>query len=183
MRSFIKAHLDPVDRLGEVVFSLIMALGFIGACRLELSEADNHAMLIGVFGCNFAWAIVDGVMYVFAALFERGVRAHMIRNVQSATSPDEAMGFIAKQFDPDLDDLTTNDERKRIYLSMLDVARGTSATKARLRKEDIFGGIAAALMVVISTIPVVLPFMFVPNPLHAIRCASAIALVLLFISG
>ena len=74
MRTFIKTHLDPVDRLGEVVFSLIMALGFIGACRLELSEPDNRAMLIGVFGCNLAWAIVDGVMLVFAALSRAGCR-------------------------------------------------------------------------------------------------------------
>ena len=183
MRTFIRAHLDPVDRLGGVVFSLIMALGFIGACRLELSEPENRAMLIGVFGCNLAWAIVDGVMFVFAALFERGLRATRIRNVQSATTNEDALRHIANEFGGRLDQLTTSDDRARIFQDMLELMRQAPAAIARVRRQDIFGGIAATILIVVATIPVVSPFMFVPNPVTAMRVASAIALILPFLVG
>ena len=183
MRSFIKAHLDPVDRLGEVVFSLIMALGFIGACRLELAEAENRAMLIGVFGCNLAWAIVDGVMFACAALFERGLRARLIRRIVNSRTEDDALKHVAAEFDDRLVDLTAPEERRRIYLQMIELARRSNARAATIRREDIFGGIAAALVVVIATVPVVLPFAVMSNPLYALRTASAVALILLFLSG
>ena len=72
MRTFIERYLDPATRLGEILFGLVMALGFTGAVRLGYEEADNRALFVGIFGCNLAWAIVDGVMYVLTALFERG---------------------------------------------------------------------------------------------------------------
>ena len=50
MRAFIQRHLDPADRLGEILFGLIMALGFTGAVRLGHEEADNRALFIGIFG-------------------------------------------------------------------------------------------------------------------------------------
>src|SRR4030095_1923207 len=34
MPTFIQRYLDPDDRLGEILFGLIMALGFTGAVRL-----------------------------------------------------------------------------------------------------------------------------------------------------
>ncbi len=183
MRTFIKTHLDPVDRLGEVVFSLIMALGFIGACRLELSEPDNRAMLIGVFGCNLAWAIVDGVMLVFAALFSRGLQTRLIRNIQGSITDDDALRQVSAEFDSRLNDLTTSEERTRIYRNIIQLARRAPAVKARIRRKDIFGGISATLLIVVSTVPVVLPFVFVTNPVVALRVASAVALVLLFLVG
>ena len=71
MLPFIRRHLDPAARLGEALFGLIMALGFTGAVRLGEEEPSNRALFIGILGCNLAWAIVDGVMYVLTALVER----------------------------------------------------------------------------------------------------------------
>ena len=45
MRAFIRRYLDPADRLGEILFGLIMALGFTGAVRLGREEADNQRAL------------------------------------------------------------------------------------------------------------------------------------------
>ena len=183
MRSFIQTHLDPVDRLGEAVFGLIMSLGFIGACRLELEQPDNRAMLIGVFGCNLAWAIVDGVMFVFASLFERGLRARLVRRLRDSTTEDDALAHVGAEFDERLESLTTPEERRRIYLNVIELARRSPATAATVRRRDIFGGIAVTLLIVVATIPVVLPFVLVRNPVTACRVASAVALILLFIVG
>ncbi len=52
MATFIQRCLDPADRLGEIPFGLIMALGFTGAVRLGVEDADNRTLFIAIFGCN-----------------------------------------------------------------------------------------------------------------------------------
>ena len=99
VRAFLQRHLDPADRLGEVLFGLIMALGFTGAVRLGQDEADNQALLIGIAGCNLAWAIVDGVMFVLAALFERGRTARLIRDIVRVPDEETALQRIEAELD------------------------------------------------------------------------------------
>jgi hypothetical protein len=86
MATFIQRYLEPADRLGEILFGLIMALGFTGAVRLGVEDADNRTLFISILGCNIAWAIVDGVMYVLTALFEQGRKALLVRDVRAAPS-------------------------------------------------------------------------------------------------
>ena len=64
--------LDPVERLSEVIFGIIMALTFTGTLSIATAgREDVREMLIGAIGCNTAWGIVDGVMYVIGALVQR----------------------------------------------------------------------------------------------------------------
>ena len=56
-RSWQRA-LDPMDRLSEVLFGLIMVLTF--TCSLSVAEVgreDVKLMLIGALGCNLAWGL------------------------------------------------------------------------------------------------------------------------------
>src|SRR5512134_2455949 len=107
MRAFIQRYLDPAGRLGEILFGLIMALGFTGAVRLGWEEPDNRALFIGIFGCNLAWAIVDGVMYVLGELFERSRKVRLFREVSSAKSDAAALQKIAEELDGPLFELTS----------------------------------------------------------------------------
>ena len=65
--------LDPVARMSEILFGLIMALTFTGT--LDVATAGNEdvrMLLVGTIGCNLAWGLVDGVMFLISALTERG---------------------------------------------------------------------------------------------------------------
>jgi hypothetical protein len=65
--------LDPMERISETLFGLIMVLTFI--CSLGVATAGNidiQTMLIGALGCNLAWGIVDGGLYLLARINERG---------------------------------------------------------------------------------------------------------------
>jgi hypothetical protein len=56
--------LDPIERISETLFGLIMVLTFI--CCLVVATAGNvniQTMLIGALGYNLAWGIVDGGLY------------------------------------------------------------------------------------------------------------------------
>ena len=70
-----QAVLSPLERVEEVVFGLIMALTFTGTLSVATADrAEVRTMLIGALGCNLAWGLVDGVMYMLGILAERGPR-------------------------------------------------------------------------------------------------------------
>jgi len=183
MTSFLHRYLDPASRLGEILFGLIMALGFTGSVRLGLDEADNQALFVGILGCNFAWAIVDGVMHVLAQLFERGRRAKVVRDVRDASSDSEALERMASELDDRLGFEQSGPERERFHRWLLEVVRRSDPVQPRVHREDVLGGVAVALTILIATLPVVLPFLVVPDPALAVRVSNAVALTLLFLLG
>lgn len=183
MLSFIRQHLDPAGRLGEILFGLIMALGISGSVRLGLEEADNRSLLIGILGCNLAWAIVDGVMYVLTALFERGRKVRLARDVRAAPSEAAALQLIGGEYDDRLESLLTHEERAQMYRSVLTAVRRTQFETPGVRREDLLGGAAVALVILVATLPVVVPYVVVADPKLAVRFSDGIALGLLFLLG
>ena len=183
MRSFIRNHLDPASRLGEVLFGLIMALGFTGAVRLGHEEADNHALFVGILGCNLAWAIVDGVMFVLSGLFENGRKARLIRSVLSATSEETALKAIGEEIDAPLLALTTPDELLRLKRGVLGLVQRAGPDRAHIQRGDLLGGMAVTLLIAVSTLPIVAPYLLIASPDLAVRLSHGIALSMLFLLG
>ena len=65
--------LDPMDRISEVLFGLIMVLTYTGTLSVMSDDrTEVRTMLFGALGCNLAWGIIDGGMYLMARLSERG---------------------------------------------------------------------------------------------------------------
>src|SRR2546429_9981876 len=94
-----KRVLDPIDRVSEVLFGLIMVLTFTGS--LSVAEAGRESirtMLIGALGCNLAWGIIDGVLYMMGCLAGRGRGLLMFHAVRKATDPKKAERPIACVF-------------------------------------------------------------------------------------
>src|SRR5262249_26585097 len=88
--------LEPVDRISEVLFGLIMLLTATGA--LSVVTADNtqvRTLVIGALGCNLAWGIIDAGMYLMARLHERGNAILAVRAARAAAAPSAAHRIIA----------------------------------------------------------------------------------------
>lgn len=183
MRAFLHHYLDPADRLGEILFGLIMALGFTGAVRLGREEADNLALFIGIFGCNLAWAIVDGVMFVLTELFERGRQARATRDVLGAPNEDAALQRIQDELGGPLLAMITPEERRHVLLHVLELLRTREAGQPRVRREDLLGGLAVGLIILFATLPVVFPFLLFRDPNVAVRASNLVALTQLFLLG
>src|SRR6185436_18697882 len=78
--------LEPIERVQEVLFGLIMVLTFTGSLSVaEAGREDVRAMLIGAIGCNLAWGIIDAVFYLMTTLTERGRGLISMRAVRSAS--------------------------------------------------------------------------------------------------
>ena len=83
--------LDPVDRVAEVLFGLIMVLTFTGSLSVvEAGRDDVRAMLVGALGCNLAWGVIDAILYLMGCLAERSRQLMTFRAVRTAASPERA---------------------------------------------------------------------------------------------
>ena len=67
-----KRVLDPVERVSEVIFGVLMAMTFIGAMNVATAgRQEVRTAMVAALGCNIAWGLTDAVMYVVAILTER----------------------------------------------------------------------------------------------------------------
>jgi hypothetical protein len=57
-------------------------------------------VLIAALGCNLAWGIIDGGMYLMARIAERGRNAVLLREVREATQRENAHRAIADALPP-----------------------------------------------------------------------------------
>src|SRR5215468_8754592 len=92
----MKTTLDPIERVSEVLFGLIMVLTFTGSLSVATAgQADVHAMLVGALGCNVAWGIIDALLYLLGSLAEKGRGLAAWHAVRTAPDPRSAHRVIA----------------------------------------------------------------------------------------
>ena len=172
--------LDPIDRISEIVFGLIMALTFtVTLDAASANGAEVRSMLIAALGCNIAWGLVDGVMYMSMGLVERAHSLRLMRDLRSgdaATRRDILRDSVPPVIAASIDDA----EADKVVTILLDVE---VPDQPRLRKDDLLGAAAVALLVFLSTFPVALPFAFIGDARLALRTSNAVALVMLFVAG
>ena len=93
--------LDPIARISEVLFGLIMALTFTGTISVATADREEiRTLLIAVLGCNIAWGLVDAVMFLMSATAERGHTELMLRALRRAATPQDAHRLIADAMPP-----------------------------------------------------------------------------------
>ena len=96
-----KRVLDPIDRVSEVLFGLIMVLTFTGSLSVaEAGRDDVRTMLIGALGCNVAWGIIDAMLYLMGCLADKGQSLMTYLAVRKATDPQQAQRLIADALPP-----------------------------------------------------------------------------------
>jgi VIT1/CCC1 family predicted Fe2+/Mn2+ transporter len=174
--------LDPIARVSEVLFGVIMALTFTGTLSAATADrAEVRTLLIGVIGCNLAWGVVDAVMYLMSSLTERGHNLLTVRAVQRARSPDTAYRVITQAVPPILAPMLTTDDLERMRLSLIQI--NDLPPSPSLTKEDWLGALGVFLLVFLSTFPIVIPFLVFRNVHFALRMSNLVALVMLFVLG
>ena len=177
-----KRVLDPIDRVSEVLFGLIMVLTFTGSLSVaEAGRAEVRAMLIGALGCNLAWGLIDGVFYLMGCLAERGRGLLAFRAVRAASDPQDAQRHLAAALPP----LVASILRPAELESMSQRLKALPAPPGRPRwdKNDLLGAAGVFLLVFLSTLPVVIPFTFMKDITLALRVSNAIAIVMLYLAG
>ena len=181
MGEYQKRILDPVDRFSEVIFGLIMVLTFTGALSVAQSgREDVRQLLVAALGCNVAWGVVDGVMYVLTSMAERSRRALVLRGIRGA-DPAVGRAIVLAALPEGLAAVVDEAEADRI------AERVRALPEAPLRSgitlADLRGALVSCLLVVLATFPPTIPFLLVDDALRALRTSNALAAASLFLAG
>lgn len=173
--------LEPVDRFGEVVFGLIMVLTFTGTISVATSgRQEIRELLIAALGCNIAWGIVDGVMFVVTSLAYRARQARIqeaVASVEAATSRALLRSELPELVNESLDDPALD----ALVAKVRD--RAVPRLEARITWHDLKGAFGVFLLVTLATIPVAIPFVAIHEVHTALRVSNGVALAMLFFSG
>ena len=183
--SLLHRWLDPASSLGEIMFGLIMTLTFTLGAGLMIEDegrAGARELLIAVIGCNIAWGIIDAAQYVIGQLFDRG-RLRRLGSSIRALSPENAVKLIGGELDELLGEVTSDAECAALYQTIANNVRSRPPTANYVSKEDLMGGFTSFWLVVISSIPAAIPFMFLDDARLALRISNGILLALLFVVG
>lgn len=177
-----KRVLEPIERISEVLFGLIMVLTFTGSLSVaEAGREDVRTMLIGALGCNIAWGLIDGILYLMACLSEAGQKIRIVMAVRKAARPEEAHRVIADALPPTVASALEASELEKIRMHLNHFPE--LPKRSRLSGRDWRGALAVFLLVFLSTFPVVVPFIFMQNAVLALRISNGIAIGMLFLTG
>ena len=177
-----KRVLEPHERVSEVLFGLIMVLTFTGSLSVaEAGREDVRMMLIGALGCNIAWGIIDGVLYLMGCLAEKGRKLATFLALRKTTDPKKAQCLVAEALPPLIASVMQPAELDSIRDRLSQMPE--PERPARLQKSDWLGGLGVFLWVFFTTFPVAIPFMLIHNARLAMRISNLVAVVMLFITG
>jgi VIT1/CCC1 family predicted Fe2+/Mn2+ transporter len=177
-----KRVLDPSERTAEVLFGLIMVLTFTGSLSAaEAGRDDIRAMLIGALGCNIAWGIIDGVLYLMGALGERGSNLRVYRAVRGADDSAGARQLISDALPAPIAAVLDPLDFDRIDQRLKQLPE--PPMRPRLSGSDWRGALGVFLLVFSSTFPVAIPFIVMQNAASAMRASNAIAVTMMFVAG
>jgi VIT1/CCC1 family predicted Fe2+/Mn2+ transporter len=174
--------LDPIDRVSEIIFGLIMALTITGSLSAASAGREEiRTMIFAALGCNLAWGLVDAAMYLVGTLTERTRNLTLLRRARSAAAPHEARAIIADALPGRLGEAIGIEglEGMRQRLAALP----EPPARVRLGRDDFSGAFGVFLLVVLATFPVVVPFMLFSETALAMRVSNAVALATLFAAG
>lgn len=174
--------LDPIERFSEIVFGLIVVLSFTGALSVATAaHAEVHRMMIGAILCNLAWGIIDAAFYLIGCFTERRHKAHLLKKLQQSSDAGEVQRMIGEFLPEKITEAlqTTDFERIHHHLKGVDLP----PRSLHLSREEWLGAVAVLFLVFFSTLPVVVPFVFIENARLALHVSNLIAICLLFASG
>ncbi len=174
--------LDPIERITEILFALIMVLTF--TCSFSVAQVGREevrTMLVGALGCNLAWGIIDGVFYLMGSFSAQGHKIMQWKTLRAAASPGDAHRILVDALPPLVVSVLTPVEIEGIQ-QKLNQLPGVPE-RPQLRKADWLGALGVFLLVFLSTFPVVFPFVFIHNGKLALRISNIVAIIMLFLVG
>jgi len=179
--NWVRQSLDPLSRLSETMFGLLMTLTFTGTMSVAVgAEQTVRTVLLAALGCNIAWGLVDAVMYLMLTSAEQRRQSALIRQLRNAT-PENRELLIRRYLSGSVGEQLTREDAVTVAAILDRVGGGNDS--AALKRADFVAAAAVFLVVVTATFPPIIPFVFVNNFLLAMRLSNMIALIMLFAIG
>ena len=174
--------LEPIERISEVLFGLIMVLTFTGSLSAaESGQSEVRAMLVGAHRLQSGLGPHRRDHVSYGSLADRAADRRMVAAVQRAATAEQAGRIVARTLPSAVASVLTPADLDRIRLGLSRMPDPTE--RVGLEREDWLGAVAVFLLVFVSTIPVVLPFVILQDAVVALRISNAIAVAMMFVTG
>jgi hypothetical protein len=174
--------LDPVERVSEVIFGLLMAMTFIGSLSVATAGREEvRTMMIAALGCNLAWGLADAVMYLVRTVTERTRKRVLLARLRSGADAVVGQALVADALPPRIAAAAGTDGLELLRRRL--VEQPALPVQPLLSRGDFRAALGVFLLVVAATFPVVVPFILLDQAAPAVRMSNFVALVILFISG
>ena len=172
--------LDPVDRVSEILFGLIMAVTILGSLSIATAGTEEmRTVTAAALGCNLAWGLVDAVMFIVRTATERTRNRVLARSIVAADA-DTGSHLIAQALPEHVAALVGPGEIEAMRRRLL---AAKDEVRAVLEPRDFLEAFGIFVMVVVATFPVVAPFLLIAHTATAMHVSQAVTLGMLFIAG
>ncbi len=169
--------LDPVERASEAIFGVLMAVSIMGALSVTSAGAqDARAAVHMALGCNIAWGFTDAVMYVVTAATVNGRNIRLLRRFQQTSDPRDARRMVTETLPEGLAVSFREETIEALCKDLVNLPIPHSTLGAR----DFLGAMGIFVIVVLATLPVALPFVFIREMQVAMRVSHVLAVTTLY---
>jgi hypothetical protein len=151
-----KRVLEPVERISEFLFGLIMVLTL--PCTFNASGASRgnvRTLLMEAPGCNVAWGMIDAFFYLLNSLGQRGHNVVLLGQLRRTSDPEQASLIVADALPPLVASLLEPQEIESLKGKLIQIPEST--VWPRLVKDDWVGALGVFLLVFLSLFPVMVP--------------------------
>jgi VIT1/CCC1 family predicted Fe2+/Mn2+ transporter len=174
--------LDPVYRASEVIFGLLMAMSFIGSISVATDGREEvRTLLIAALGCNLAWGLVDAVMHLVATTTQKRRTQVLLQKLRESGDGAAGRALIADEMPGPLAASIGDEGLEQLRLRL--AARPPESARPRLTARDAGDAVIVFFLVVLSTFPLVVPFMLIDETARALLWSRLVAVGMLFIAG
>ena len=162
---------------------MVLDFTLIGGLTAGAGRQGVRHLLIAALGCNVAWGIIDAALFLLGSVFSRNQRVQLARRLKAAKSEQQAMAIMREEFDLEDEPAMSEEDRAPIHRMVLQIMRRAATRRAHLRRQDFEAAAVVILLVSLTAVPGVAPFLFLQDGYLALRTANAIQVVLLFVVG
>ena len=193
-KGFLARVLNPVDRLVQAIYSILIVLSFTLAAQAlyaegAFSQASSEVnwvrqLLVATFGCALAWGLIDGVMYILSSHFERDQEQRLLQMLRDAKSAGVGRELIAEEVEQSYAAFAELPGRQALYDAMYHELRNVEPERTHLQREDFSGALGVVVVAVGTALPLLVPLALLQGePWLAVRLSNLIACAMLFWLG
>jgi len=176
--------LSPADRVTEIFGGLLMVLAVTLVAGIDSGgPASVQALLRAALGGNFAWGIIDGVLYLMAQRFGRARQARLVAAVRDARDDGAIRAALREAIAPELVAPMTEAEAARIFSMVHALAARLAPVPRGLTRRDLVGAFGCFCLCVGCALPAIVPFVLFDSPVIALRVSNGVSLASLFALG
>lgn len=181
---WLQKALDPADRLCEVTCGLVMTLTILLTAGYYVEGASNpkHALLVVAVGCNLAWGLIDGLLYVMSDLYVRAKQRRGLRLLRTA-EPARGEEVVQAQVANGIGAVLDADEQATVASVFYGAALRTADPPSGVTLDNVRTTLATVLLNMLALVPPIVVFALVDEWRPALNVASALLVLMMFAVG